>query len=288
MSLIDHPQNINILLDRYLEISNYYFVEMRRNAEDINKVQNRLTLLIHSLETIDFTDEVRIDVIQASEALGQNITPTQETLEALENYRNDILDRLKNPKIQVPRNIEVLKRWLSRDVLNICSSFPSFTLAWDKLVEVSRLTLVPDPSILRVRDNVYMATIEFERFVRLLFILLNKKTENKEIYKILLALDVELKNEQSEIHILDPLFQKKLHKAIDICKSPDKIIEDSTNNLTPKQIINVAQGSIDTLAIVGLELGFYYWINCNSGVVHRKSVIKSLIYFSKILLQEKS
>jgi len=156
-------RQFNVLLDRYLEVCNHYSEQLRQ-VEITKASPNTLTVLIQSLEQIQLTEGFPIVVMDDARAMGQNIVPTQDTLEALAAYRDDILDRLKNPAQEVPRNIAQLIRWLRGDVKEIVSAFPSFTYAWDKLVELSRLTVVPDNRHLRARDTVWMSIFEFRQF----------------------------------------------------------------------------------------------------------------------------
>lgn len=275
-------QNFNILLDRFLEISNHYQGELLENIQTLKSVPSRLSLLITSLENTDFDNKVTINIASEAEIKGQNIVPTADTLAALKEYRKSILQRLEKPENHVPRNIAILKKWLQLDVIESVSIFPSFTLAWDKLVEVSRLTLVPDTRVLQVRDNVYMAAVEFEWYIDSLYLLVMGKRNKKKITAKMRELASRLKND------VDPNVETKLEKISRLLENPTKSIEDEDHKLPGRTALESAQATVDTLTLIGFELGFFFWLESGEGREHRKNVIKSLIYYSKILLEEKS
>lgn len=282
MTVLDQSRNINVLLDRYLEVCNHYSAQLRRLENDKDS-PSRLTRLIEKIEKFEpGAIRVPLDVIRPTDALGQNIVPTQDTLDALEAYRDDILLRLSSRASGVPRNIQLLTRLLKQDVKQIASAFPSFTYAWDKLVELSRFSVVPDERQLQTRDIVCMATIEFEQFcMELLKVVSPYAPISTPVVANLI--DAFQHNQWTS---LDNLFAVRIQDANRLLPLRGSHIKSSEDTLA--QIVSLARRNIDLLAILGLQIGFVHWIEMDGSPSHRKLVIKSLIYYSKILLAEAS
>ncbi len=274
----------NNLIDKYLEITNYYQGELIRHIEDVEKIPSRLSKLIESLERTELDEERKVIILNDNETQGQNIVPTKDTLFALNEYKKEILSRLDRPMPNTPRNIAILKQWLNRDVLKIVGSFSTFTLAWDKLVELSRLTLVPDPTLLRIKDNIIISTDEFEDFISELFTI---SFNDSTIYKISTNEKIN-KLKTNTLLQFDRDFDSKLESISNILNSRKSIMQELNYSPSLKQYFKNAQNYNHNLALVGLELGFTKWFESSTGLNHRKDLIKSLIYFSKILLTEKS
>lgn len=278
---------LNVLLDRYVEICNHYSEQLGR-AEAKMDNSNRLSLLIQNMEQIQLSAGEPIAVMQDGSSLGQNIVPTQDTLDALAAYRDDLLTRLKAPEQELPRNIADLTKWLRHDVRQIVSAFPSFTYAWDKLVELGRLTAVTDSRQLLARDTVCMATIELCQFVRELGRLLSGSTATPP------AADDGLSEQHSVLSLdtsllatIDTKYAQRFQRVKELIESQGSHIDEAARSNALHQVIALARRDLDLLAIFGLELGFAHWLQLSDSRVHRKIATKSLIYFSKILLAEK-
>lgn len=284
-------REIRELLDRYLEVSNHYAREIRDHLRDYENSPSRLSALIGRLEAIEVltTDPIPgADALrQEEQAQGQNIVQTPDTLAALRVSADEILARLDAPMESVPRNIWRLRTWLRRDAMEIAAGFPSFTFAWDKLIDLNRLTLVPDSRFLRVRDSVLVATIEFERFLIALKRLVDStqnapatgttppRDANISPAEALKSLSIRL------VMTLDPMFDTHVKRVESLMQRKDSL-ERSLN-------VREAGRDADALALVGLELGFIQWLGFESpSKEHRKTIIMSLIVCSKQFLVERS
>lgn len=288
-------RDTRVLIERYLEVSNHYARESRSYLKELETSPSRLSSLINSLEAIEssVTDATRgADVLAVDEdPQGQNIVPSEDTLAALRDSTNEILERLENPYASsVPRNWLWLKRWLQRDVAEIAAGFPSFTYAWDKLIDLNRLTLVPDSNFLRVRDNVSLATMEFERFVIRLYRLtqLSKEAENpsapESVVDRSVSAEVALQSlRTSDVAPPDPRFDERVERALKLLQRPKDPLEGEPGARGD------ASKDVDTLALLGLELGFSHWQGfAPPSKEHRKSIIMSLLVCSKFFLVESS
>jgi hypothetical protein len=184
----------------------------------------------------------------------------------------------------VPRNFWWLRNWLQRDIIEIAAGFPSFTFTWDKIIDLNRLTLVPDSRFLRVRDNLSLATMEFERFV-LELLRLNRlagaaptSADDNPVTTPTDALKALCTPNMKE---LDPSFDERLKRVAGLLQRRRDSAEQT--------FIREADRGIDTLTLLGLELGFTRWL----GVIdlskdQRKSIIMSLLVCSKLFLIEAS
>lgn len=283
-------REVRVLLDRYLEVSNHYVRELRDHLKGYANSPSRLSDLIGRLEAIDAsaTDPTRgIDATAHEEpAKGQNIVQTADTLAALRISANEILERLDAPMEKVPHNFWWLKKWLQRDVLQIAAGFPSFTYTWDKMIDLNRLTLVPDSRFLRVRDTVSLATMEFERFIqalRRLTLLAETGVPAGTIQ------DDPVTNPDDVLRNLctplmacvDPGFDARVARVMSLLRRPKDSLEES--------IVLEAGGDIDALALVGLELGFTQCFGfVKLSKERRKTIIMSLLVCSKLFLIEAS
>lgn len=281
-------QSIRVLLDRYLEVSNHYSREIRYHLTEIETSPTRLDLLIGRLEAIEAstTDSAGTALGAHNEEapLGQNIVRTPDTLAALRESADEVLERLSAPLKSVPRNLWWLRNWLQRDVDAIAAGFPSFTYAWDKLVDLNRLTLVPDARVLRIRDCLLVATIEFERFMLELQRLVaevepsSRKSRGAQIDKprarlnsLGTALDPGL----------DPSVQARLARVVGLVERRESLGE----------LLNLSEARMDAdaLGLLGIQLGFSHWLQLSeASSARRKSVIMSLIVCSKQFLVERS
>ncbi len=286
-------RDVRVLIDRYVEMSAHYARELRNYSREYENSPSRLSTLISRLEAIESAaiDPTRIVAPAAEEpALGQNIVRTEDTLAALRSSANEILERLDNPIAKVPRNWFWLKKWLHRDVAEIAAGFPSFTYAWDMLIDLNRLTLVPDSKFLRVRDNVSLATMEFERFV----IALRRLALSVEAAEGSLAQVSDTgpdDNAETALQslctplmaLLDSRFDERVKRALSLLQRPKESLEDES----------IAGGDagrdVDALALLGLELGFTRWLDfADPSKEHRKTIIMSLLVCSKLFLVEGS
>jgi len=284
-------RDVRVLIDRYLEVSNHYAREARNYQREYDNSPSRLGALIARLEAIELSvsDPIRgADASAAEElALGQNIVRTPDTLAALRNSANEILERLNNtPMEAVPRNFWWLRTWLQRDVAEIAAGFPSFTYAWDKMIDLNRLTLVPDSRFLRVRDNISLATMEFERFVlalRRLARLVEASGASGAIPDGDSDAEAALKSLCTPLMtLLDPQFEARAERSLCLLRRRKDSLEQAS-------IVREAKTDVDTLALVGLELGFTQWLGfTRPSKEHRKTIIMSLLVCSKLFLVEAS
>ena len=286
-------REIRVLLDRYLEVSNHYARELRIHLRDYENSPSRLSALIGRLEAIEASaiDPTRGVDASADEEQpqGQNIVRTADTLAALRISADEILERLDAPMEAVPHNLWWLRNWLRRDVLEIAAGLPSFTYAWDKLIDLNRLTLVPDSRFLRVRDNVSLATMEFERFVLALRRLVQLAQKAPPTGAIPGGDAASINPEDALeslctplVATLDPLFNARVKRAVSLLQKRKDSLEQSL-------IVREAGRDTDALALVGLELGFTRWLGFASpSKEHRKTIIMSLLVCSKLFLVEES
>lgn len=286
-------QEVRVLIDRYVEVSNHYAREVRNHIREYETSSSRLSELIDRLEAIEesATDPTRgVDAVAEEQAQGQNIVPTADTLAALRISAKEILQRLNNtPMESVPRNLWRLRKWLQRDVLEIAAGYPSFTYAWDKLIDLNRLTLVPDSRFLRVRDNVLVAVTEFERFVFALIPLVLSARRDQPTRAISGGDYATINPEEALKSLctplaktLDPLFEERVGRIVNLLQRRKDALEPSFD-------FREAARDIDALALVGLELGFTSWLGFASpSKEHRKAIIMSLLVCSKLFLVEHS
>lgn len=285
-------RDVRVLIDRYLEVSNHYARDLRNHLREYENSPSRLSALIVRLEAIaSVIDPTRGADASAVEelALGQNIVRTQDTLAALRNSADEILERLETAEMEsVPRNLLWLKKWLRRDVAEIAAGFPSFTYTWDKMIDLNRLTLVPDSLFLRVRDNVSLATMEFERFV-LALKRLALVVEGSGTSATIPDGDPDAKTEvvlrslcTSQTAMLDPRFEERVKRVLGL-------LQRGKDSLEQVSIVREASRDVDALALLGLELGFTSWLGfATPSREHRKTIIMSLLYCSKLFLVEAS
>jgi hypothetical protein len=286
-------REIRVLLDRYLETSNHYARELRNHLKDYENSPSRLSTLIGRLEAID---ESVIDPTRSVDApaleeqpQGQNIVRTADTLAALRISADEILERLNTPMESVPRNLWWLRNWLKRDALEIAAGLPSFTYAWDKLIDLNRLTLAPDSRFLRVRDTVSLATMEFERFTLALKRLAQLAQNAPSTGAIPNGAAVSINPKDALVSLctplvatLDPLFDARVKRVV-------KLLQRRKDSLEQTLIVRDASRDTDALALVGLELGFTQWLGFASpSKEHRKTIIMSLLVCSKLFLVETS
>lgn len=284
-------RDVRELIDRYLEVSNHYARDLRYHLREYETSPSRLSALIVRLEAIaSVIDPTRgADASAAEEpALGQNIVRTTDTLAALRNSADEILERLETTEMEsVPRNLLWLKKWLRRDVAEIAAGFPSFTYTWDKMIDLNRLTLVPDSLFLRVRDNVSLATMEFERFV-LALKRLALLVEASAASGTTLDGDPDARPEAALTSLcnplmtaLDPQSEARVKRSVNLLHRGKDSLEQS--------IVREASRDVDGLALLGLELGFTSWLGfATPSREHRKTIIMSLLYCSKLFLVETS
>ena len=287
-------QDVRVLIDRYLEVSNHYARELRNNLKEYENSPSRLTVLINRLEAIQALASNSMQGTHTSapeeQAQGQNIVRTADTMSALRISANEILERLDAPMELVPRNLWWLRNWLRRDVLAIAAGFPSFTFAWDKLIDLNRLTLVPDSRLLRVRDNVILATMEFERFVlalRRLVVLAQDPlatSAGTDSSPSDTNPEVALRSLQApQIGALDPSFDARVRRVEMLLQNRKDFLERSFIS----QNVQDRSKDTDALALVGLELGFLWWLSSASpSKEHRKTIIMSMLVCSKLFLVE--
>ena len=284
-------RDVRVLIDRYLEVSNHYARDLRTHLKEYHTSPSRLSALIVRLEAIaSVIDPTQgADVSAAEEPLGQNIVRTPDTLAALRNSADEILERLETTEMEsVPRNLLWLKKWLRRDVAEIAAGFPSFTYTWDKMIDLNRLTLVPDSLFLRVRDNVSLATMEFERFV-LALRHLALSVEAPATLGTIPDGDPDAKTEavlrslcNSQTAMLDPRLEERVKRVL-------ILLQRRKDSLEQGLIVREASRDVDALALLGLELGFTRWLGFASpSKEYRKTIIMSLLYCSKLFLVEES
>lgn len=283
-------RDVRVLLDRYLEVSNHYAREIRDHRREYENSPSRLSALIGRLEAIEASTSDPNQGVDASgqeeQAQGQNIVRTADTLAALRTSADEILARLDTPMESVPRNLWWLRRWLRRDATEIAAGLPSFTYAWDKMIDLNRLTLVPDSGFLRVRDNVLMATVEFERFVialRRLVLLAQgaSPTSGMPGDEPVSADDAVRGLVTPLVANLDPLFDSRFERVLSLLRRKD--------SLEQSLIVQEASRDADALALTGLELGFTQWLGFASpSKEHRKTIIMSMLVCSKLFLIEGS
>ena len=187
----------------------------------------------------------------------------------------------------VPRNLLWLKKWLRRDVAEIAAGFPSFTYTWDKMIDLNRLTLVPDSLFLRVRDNVSLATMEFERFVLALKRL--ALVEASAASGTTLDGDPAAGPEAALRSLCDPLMTALDPQSEARVKRCVNLLQRGKNSLEQVSIVREARRDVDALGLLGLELGFTRWVGfARPSEEHRKTIIMSLLYCSKLFLVEAS
>lgn len=285
-------QDVAVLLDRYLEISNHYARELRSNLDAYENTPSRLTVLIDRLEAIQALASYSKHPTQTSvpeeQALGQNIVPTADTMSALRISANEVLKRLAVPPELVPHNLRWLQNWLRGDVSAIAAGLPSFTFAWDKLIDLNRLTLVPDTRLLRVRDNVILATMEFERFILALLrlvMLVKKSTVGSDSNPSDDNPEVALRKLHTPlIATLDRSFNARIKRAEMLLQNRKGFLEE--HSIISKDVQDWGKYT-DALALVGLELGFVWWRSfANPSREHRKTIIMSMLVCSKLFLVE--
>lgn len=286
-------RDVRVLIDRYLEVSNHYARELRNHLREYKNSPSRLSALINSLEAIESSviDATRGAEAAAAEepALGQNIVRTSDTLAALRISADEILERLDAPIESVPRNLWWLKSWLKRDVAEIAAGFPSFTYAWDKLIDLNRLTLAPDSRFLRVRDNVSLATMEFERFVLALRQLSLLVEPSGVSSGTILEGPPNAPVEAALKSLCTPLMTLLDQRCDERVKRVFNLLQNEKDSLEQEMVILEATRDLDALAILGLELGFTSWLGFTSLTIeHRKTIIMSLIICSKQFLVEAS
>jgi hypothetical protein len=251
-----------------------------------------LSALINRLEAIEAsaTDPTRgvNESAPEEEAQGQNIVQTADTLAALHTSANEILGRLDTYAGSVPRNINWLRSWLKRPAAEIAAGFPSFTYTWDMLIDLNRLTLTPDSRFLRVRDNVSLAKMEFERFaseLRRLVLLTQKAAPGAIPHET--PFNISPENALNELctplaESLDPLFNERVKRVRDLLQRREDSLEHSA-------IVREASRDTAALALTGLELGFTSWLGFASpSKEHRKTIIMSMLVCSKLFLVEAS
>jgi hypothetical protein len=283
-------REVRVLIERYLEVSNHYARESRNFLREYNNSPSRLSTLIDRLEAIVIDPTSGADRPAAEEsAQEQNIVRTPDTLAALRISADEILERLGAPMALVPRNIGPLRTWLGRDVAEIDAGFPSFTYAWDKLIDLNRLTLAPDSRFLRVRDNVTLATMEFGRFVlelnRLAVLSEGDEASSGTVSepKSDATPETALKNVcTSLMTILDTRFDARVEHAV-------KLLRRRNDSMDEASILRDADRDVDALALLGLELGLTRWLGFASpSKEHRKTIIMGLLVCSKQFLIERS
>ncbi len=282
------PSAVRLPLERYLEVSTHYTREIRIHLRDYENSTSRLDALISRLEAvadsaIEMTDGVDRS-IGAEDTLGQNIVPTPDTLAALRVSKEEVLRRLDETQLaSVPRNLYRLRTWLQREVMEIAAGFPSFTYAWDKLVDLSRLALVPDSRFLRVRDNLIMATIEFERFVSELAELSPPTEAHPGSTSVAMAPQEAFRSLCTpQVATLDASFPTRAARVA-------SALEWRNGSLDQPTILRESARNADALALVGLEIGFTCWVGrAVASKEHRKAIIMSLLVCSKLLLVEAS
>lgn len=285
-------REVRLLIDRYIEATNHYARDLRNHVREYDTSPTRLSALIVRLEAItSVIDPSRVADASAPEeqALGQNIVRTPDTLAALRNSADEILERLETTEMEyVPRNLLWLKKWLRRDVAEIAAGFPSFTYTWDKMIDLNRLTLVPDPLFLRVRDNVTLATMEFERFV----LALNRLAVSISVSAdsgTTRVTDPDATPEAALRSLCNPLMPALDRQSEGRVKRCLHLLHRGKDSLEQVSIVREASRDVDALGLLGLELGFTQWVGFASpSKEHRKTIIMSLLYCSKLFLVEAS
>lgn len=287
-------REIRVLLDRYLEVSNHYSRELQIHLKEYELSPSRLNALITRLEAVEASavdPSGGVGTRGTDEPpLGQNIVQTDDTLAALRVSADEILERLDAPMRSVPHNLWWLRKWLERDAREIAAGFPSFTFAWDMMIDLNRLTLVPDSRILRIRDNVSLATIEFERFVislKRLVELSGSAPLDAISSRDTARIDPEaaLKSVRTpRVADLDPLFDDRVKRVIGLL--PGRMNSQESEQTVIRREI---ERDVDALALVGLELGFTCWLDL-AGLTKesRKAIIMSMLVCSKLFLIEAS
>lgn len=282
-------QAFNGLLDRFVEVANHYSSQLQ--VVENEPADQAIQKLIESLEKMKFNRTYyEVSVVAPTKTGGQNIVPTQDTLDALSTYRDDILRRLDNPGFEKPRRIEAIKAWLREPVEKYVTVFPSFTLAWDRTVEMSRLSVIPDSRLIQARDTVFMSAAEFIRFLDELHSI--DTTGDAQTDKVPFSYYASMVGnfDRSKIDHLSEIVDDADLK-IDVARIIETLpklseIFDDTSQSIAEVIIDKARYFIDLLANTAVKIGFTRWLIISDTTTHRKFVIKSLLYHSRILLEE--
>jgi hypothetical protein len=307
-------------MDRYLEVSNVYnqrIVQFLREDPPDNSATGRAMRLIGLLESVEVTDQPKavLKTIAVDQALGQSVAPTEEVLEETRHYQKIVRDRIKRGSavIRSPRNRSAFEHTLKLPPEQFLACFRSVSYAWDILVELASISVLPDPETLAARDMIYMHCAELE--VHLAKIVLQagltkgdldvnlagslsvKELNDLQQKNELVAKLLEISSPQSSSKLLE-IARTIVDGNVPFGEELDRETEAVLKLLDGKQRhfpdlldhgckMKQAQDDAATLVSFGLRIGYCVWYSVSANDLSaRNSLRKNLLFCVRILIDE--
>jgi hypothetical protein len=311
------------IIDRYLEISNVY--SERINEIIVGKVAanpaqlERSKRLIGILESVDVHESAQpIIAIDVKQARGQSVTPTPDVLLATKKYQNIVLERFTKGRsnLLAPRNTNRLVNTLRLPANQFLACFKSVSYAWDILVELASISVLPDTESLEARDMIYMHCTELEAHLRSITVLAYLAKPEDTIIDTTWKVSVDDLLRMSDANVL---VRHVVEAAIP--RQPDLLLRTMCDRMMPEALkctldniadekdeiavqlakkesnfadlleqgcsMRDAKAIVDRLVSFGLRAGYGVWFSASTNdVTARSSLRKNIVFCTRILLDE--
>ncbi|HEV2403004.1 MAG TPA: hypothetical protein VGS08_02265 [Candidatus Saccharimonadales bacterium] len=311
------------IIDRYLEVSNVYSQRIDQVIADSGSgkesQKERAQRLVSILENVDLRAAAKpVPTVTQANALGQSVAPTKDVLLATKKYQSIVLERFTKGRssLLAPRNSNRLVGTLKLPPEQFLACFSTVSYAWDILVELASISVLPDTETLAARDMVYMHCAELEAHLRAIIAEALLARPGAQEIKLNWSIDLRDLLRLNEQGLLVP----RAVEAV-VPKSPDELIamlakclgstlarivlpdSDDDRDIVLAQLkkrednfaelldegftMRQAQTIADTLVSFGLRAGYGVWFAATEDNVEaRSSLRKNILFCTRILLDE--
>lgn len=168
---MNQVDKLTYLMDRYLEVANGYHHhnELRNPPTDgtakLTGRRQRLLDLIGSLELEHPPGKPAVGPIDPDQASGQSVAATEEGFSDTERHQQMVRERMANflqMAGTLPGDARRIMKVLELPPEQFLAHFDSVTFAWDTLVELGGLAVLPDAETIQAREIIFIQTADLE------------------------------------------------------------------------------------------------------------------------------